>query len=342
MMAPRARRPEPAAPRGPREIWQADLVPVAIALGDTPDARPALCIVMCDGFILHGDLVAHPPNDAPGVAAELAAAILAAAAATKRRPAAIEVRDARVATALRGILDAEHPAGDAPAVRAVKQMPDMDDAMASFDRSVVGRPAEAGPRSRLSHPDSWAGWKLPGEQIVRLFSAAARYYRAAPWTHLVNDDVLRVRVPDGDAWSAIVMGHARELFGLALYANHGDLLAALTAESPEEAVGNLHGAVLSLSYCPRDDLTPRTRKEVIWSGWEVAGPAAYPDLMALNTLGGGVTARQMDDLIAALDAIHRFAAAHAVRLADTFDEPMIIAWTDPASGVEIGLARAIA
>lgn len=340
-MPPRARRTTAAASGRRRETWQADLVPVAITIGDAPDARPALCLVMCDGLIIHGDVVAHPPNDAPGVAAEIAAAIQAGADATKRRPGTVEVRHSDVAIALGAILQASHLAGNVPAVRVAARMPDMDDAMASFDESVAGRPAGEGPRPRVSHPDTWAGWKLPRDQIARLFTSAARYFQAAPWKLLVNDDMLRVAVPGGATWSAIVMGNANELFGLALYADHGDLLAALNADSPEEAIAELQGAVLSLSFGPKDDLSPRTRKEILLARWNVAGPTAYPDLMAINTLAGGVTERQMDDLIAALGAICRFATAHAARLRDTFDEPTIITWTDEESGVEVGLARAI-
>jgi hypothetical protein len=340
-MPSRARRTTPATPKRRRDVWQAGLVPIDLEIDDTPDARPALRLLMCDGRIVHGDIVAHPPDDARGVAAQIAAGLQAATDATERRPGTIEVLGADVAIALDAILKASHPAGDAPAVRAVDRMPEMDDAIAAFTDRLASLPRDE-VLGRVTHPETWAGWNVPREQIGRLFAAAARYHRGAPWKLLYSDDILRLTMPGGSAWSAVVLGNAGDVCGLVLYADHGDLMAGLSAESPAEAIASMEDVVLSLRFGPKDDLSPRARKEILWSRWEVAGTAAYPDLMTFNTPDGGVTERQMDDLITALDVVERFAATHAARLEATFDVPTILTWTDEESGVEVGLARAIA
>jgi hypothetical protein len=108
------------------------------------------------------------------------------------------------------------------------------------------------------------------------------------------------------------MGMAGEVFGLAIYERHQDLLALLGADagSPMDALGNMKGSVISFSYNRRNELPKAMQKEVRKARWEVAGPSAYPTIMAINTPGGGVTARAMEDVIALLDAITGFAGEH--------------------------------
>ena len=348
-----------AQPRGPRPgkrnsapgtagvVWQADLAPAAIRIDDAPDSRPALLLVMGDGLIIVGDVVPYPPADAAGVAKLLADGIRAAAAKAGSAPDVVEVRDERVAGMLTAIFAAAPIAlaGDAasartPEARAVASLPLVDDALAAFDQRVVGRPEEAGPRPRVAHPYTWAGWGLPKEQIGRLFAAAAAYYRAAPWTHITNSDILRLEPDGGEPWSASVMGNAGELFGIALYARHEDLVALLeTNLPPAEAHSLVQGPVLSLSFNPRDDVSPHTRTEVTWARWELAATDAWPDLFTLNTLGGGITALQMDDLIAALRSIARFAKKHTHLLRDSYSDALTLEWRDEKAKVGIDFDR---
>ena len=222
-------------------------------------------------------------------------------------------------------------------VRAVPELPDVDDALHHFDQTLVGGPSELGPRPRASSPQTWAGWGLGTEQVARFFSAAAAYYRAAPWTNITNEDIVRATIKEGGRWSATVMGMAGELYGLALYARHEDLLALLDGDpdDPGGAMGALKGPMLSMAFDRRGDQPKVMQKEVRAARWEVAGPSAYPSLIAMNTPGGGISAQEMEDLITLLVAIPKFAAAHEPMLAGVTEPRFPIRWRDKESGASI-------
>ncbi|MGH7653675.1 MAG: DUF7309 domain-containing protein [Gemmatimonadaceae bacterium] len=170
-----------------------------------------------------------------------------------------------------------------------------------------------------------------------MFAAAAEYYRTAPWVNIENDDILQCTVANGGTWSASVMGNAQELFGLALYADEDDLFRTLDADplNPGEAMRELGGPILSLSFDPRNELSGAMRREVRDAKWEVAGPAAYPVIVAINTIGGGIAARDMDDLIAILGPISRFAKAKEKQLSGAVAARLPIRWRDKTGGVSI-------
>jgi hypothetical protein len=227
------------------------------------------------------------------------------------------------------------------AVRCVPKLPDIDDALYHFDQTIIGRPDELGPRPLASSPQTWAGWGLATEQVARFFAAAAAYYRAAPWANITNEDIVRATIKGGGRWSATVMGMAGELYGLALYARHEDLLALLDGDpdDPGVTMGALQGAMLSMAFDRRSDQPKAMQKEVRAAHWEVAGPSAYPSLIAMNTPGGGISVQEMDDLIALLEAIPRFTEAHEPMLAGLAEPRYPIRWRDEESGVSITFER---
>jgi hypothetical protein len=314
-----------------QDVWQADVTPLAAHFGDDPSARPVAVIVVAGEFVLHADITSHPSAEPALVASQLAAALEAAMDATGRVPATVEVRYDVLATALRRTLATRRIK-----VRASFTLDLLDRAVADLDRHM-GIPADAGLRTRISRPETWAGWGLDAGQIGRLFGACAAYYRAAPWEHIVNDDVIRAKVAGGSAWSASVMGNAGELFGLAMYARAEDLDALLDGEpgEPAESMGRMRGAVLSLSFDHRDEVERRMRQEVRDSQWEVAGPSAWPGLLVMNTPGGGITAHQMEELIAVVRAIPRFAAKHEAVLAGSAVARFPLRWRDTENKVSL-------
>ena len=328
------RRPARRSPPPPDLglTWEADLAPVAMAFDDDPAARPTLLLVVANGFILAGDIVSHPSAVPARIAETLAGGIRAATASAGRSPSVVHVRHRTVAEKLGELL-----ASAGITVRSVPALPDVDAALAGFDQMVLGQPPDAGPRPRVAHPETWAGWELSVEQIGRFFSAAAAYFRAAPWSNITNEDILRAAVRGGGKWSASVMGMAGEVFGLALYERHRDLLSLLRGDpgDPMGTLGTMKGSVISVSYDHRDELPRAMRKEVREARWEVAGPAAYPSLMAINTPGGGITAREMEDVIAVLNAIPRFAREHEPMLAGLEAPRFPIRWRAREGAVSI-------
>lgn len=312
--------------------WEADLSPVAIAFDDDPAARPTLLLVVADGFILAGDLVAHPGALPAQIAETLAVGIQSATTSAGQPPKVVQVRHRTVAEKLGELLV---PSG--VTVRCVADLPGVDAALAGFAEIVLGLPADAGPLARVAHPETWAGWGLSMEQIGRFFSAAAAYFRAAPWSNITNEDILRAEVRGGGKWSASVMGMAGELFGLALYERHEDLLALLGADPgrPLDAMRTMKGSVITLSYDRRDEVPKAMQKEVRKARWEIAGPSAYPTIMAMNTPGGGITARMMEDVIAMLDNIPAFAAKQEPMLSGRKAARYPIRWRSADGSVSI-------
>jgi hypothetical protein len=157
---------------------------------------------------------------------------------------------------------AELLAPDGIAVHCMAKLPGVDAALAGLDQMLVGRDPERGPRPRAASPETWAGWGLPTDEIGRLFTAGAAYYRAAPWSNITNEDIVRAKVRGGGSWSASVMG-------------------------------------------------------------------------AINTPGGGITARDMEDLIALLDAIPSFAREHEPMLSGLTAQKYPIRWRPREGAVSI-------
>src|ERR1035437_5844668 len=97
---PMTRRLPPRRPPAPTPvlIWEADLAPVAITLGDDPSARPALLLIVdvTNGLILAGDVVSHPSAQP----APIADGVRAAIASTGTSPEIIRVRHEKVADEL--------------------------------------------------------------------------------------------------------------------------------------------------------------------------------------------------------------------------------------------------
>ena len=308
--------------------WQADLVAVpTMGIGDDPDARPAMALVAANGFIVHMDLIAHPPTDHDAIGVAIGQAVVAAMETTGQRPSMVSVRFAALLEGVRSAL-----AGKRIDVRVRAELRGLDAMVADFDRQVLGRGAPVEMSARPGTPQTWMGWGLPRELIGELFAAAAEYFRAAPWEVFDDNLPLMAHTPGGAHWVVDVMGSAGETFGLAMYASLDDLTSMYSAPSPEQAFDDLHDAVLSISFNRRDELPKPMRREVKEAGWEIAGLAAYPLLFALNTPAAGVTEKQMRDLTAVLHAMPAYVQAKADEIRAGSDD---LDWRDPGTGIEL-------
>jgi len=318
----------PADAPAPSAAWEVDLVPVPITFASEADARPAALLVVCDGFVLHHDIVASAPAEAAAVAALLAEAIRATAERVGAPPQVL-VRLPAVAAALR---NAALPG--APQVSAAP-LRELDPAAADLISHLSGAPKDR--PIGMSRPETWKGWGLGGALIADLFRAAAAFHRAKPWRSLENEDVLRLAAPSGTVWTACVLGAGGEQFGLVLYADPRDFQRLTRVREPRKGLRAMRSAVLALTFDRREDLPPRGRKEILAAGWEVAAPDAYPVLVALNTPGGGVTAAQGADLLVGLRAVPAFVEQSRTELQRRSGRQ--IRWRDPGTGADITLPR---
>lgn len=114
------------------------------------------------------------------------------------------------------------------------------------------------------------------EMIAELFSAAASYYRAAPWKFLSDEQPFAVEYdPPGKTYYVTLMGGGGMEFGIVIYHSLDDLLQVYSqADSPEDAIppSGFH----TLSFENKEDLPPQDLRDIQKYGWKVANHRACP------------------------------------------------------------------
>lgn len=312
------------------EQWELVFAPLQISIDDSPAARPVAIVVAAGRLALHVGLESSLGADAAALAGAALRAVDAARDASGREPTRLTLRDAGVADLVR---DALAPRG--VTVHTSDSLPSADEAARSL-RSFMA-PGSNPDLPAVSHPETWAGWGLERALVGRLHAAAASYYRAAPWKELSDEEPLFTGAGDPPEWTAVVLGNAGLTFGLALYRDPDDLFAQLDAPDGTVIPQPPGGPVLSLTFGPADDLPLRQKRETLAARWEVAGPSAWPALVAIGTPGGGVTAGDVEALIERLESIPRFVKAHRTELGRKVDTDWPIIWTDPVNGLPVEL-----
>jgi hypothetical protein len=141
------------------------------------------------------------------------------------------------------------------------------------------------------------------------------FFRHAPWKSVANLQAPRATLPSGREWTVCILGSAGQEFGLALYSDAVDLFDRTPEDVRDEPFAGVRGRIIAMSFEQATDLPEESAREARLGCWEVAGPAAFPTLMTVNSPGGGVTADDIRDLILLLWAMPPFIAAHRPALA---------------------------
>ncbi len=313
-------------------VWQMDLAPAPSRFDDDPSARPVILMVLAGDVVLHGDIIAHPPSEYDDIAALLESAIDAAIEASRVSPTMVELRFREITAPLATRLQSR-----SISVRTAASLPKLEAALDSFERRVLKKKPQSDRTAgiRASSAGTWRGWGLTDDQTARIFSAAAGYYRAAPWRFFTSDQLLRCQRPGSEGWDCVVLGNAGIELGIGMYSRREDILDLLVATSQGNTRSRRPQAVLSLTFGSARFLGRAAEREIRSAGWEVAGTDAFPFLMAIETPAGGITSSRFEDLEAALLAIPRFVDSH--RAALTGDEVVRfpLQWTDPESGTVV-------
>ena len=190
-----------------------------------------------------------------------------------RKPSRIRVADEELAGELRRM------AFGIPVV--VAEVPELDAVVADMERSF----SEAMP-TELSY---LAGGSIAPEVVARLFSAASRFFRAAPWRHVTENQLIGVDIPalEIEGGCLCIVGGQGESFGLLLFRSL-EALERYASQKPgpggndEELLLGDEPELLSISFDRKRDLPPAMRKEVDQHRWEVAGTKAFPIVMAVD------------------------------------------------------------
>ncbi|HXI11442.1 MAG TPA: SEC-C metal-binding domain-containing protein [Thermoanaerobaculia bacterium] len=196
-----------------------------------------------------------------------------------RQPSRIRVPEAQLAEALRGAIGSGVPVIIAP-------VPELDAAFADLTHAI------AGTEPRPAYQSYLGGGAISPAVVARLFSAASILFRAAPWRHVSEEQILRVDIPrlavDGGCLS--VIGGAGESFGLLLFRSieaYKAFASGPPAPASEEELfaprPDREASLLSLSFDRKKDLPSSMQREIEHHRWSVAGAKAYPALIALDT-----------------------------------------------------------
>ncbi|HSY51444.1 MAG TPA: SEC-C domain-containing protein [Thermoanaerobaculia bacterium] len=187
-----------------------------------------------------------------------------------RRPARIRVPDERTAGELRGA------AGGIPIV--VAAVPELDavftELIEKMDNDEEGKKA--------TQPTYLGGGDIPATVVKDFFSAAALLFRATPWRHVAEYQVLRVDIPRFDIENAClsVIGAGRESLGILLFRSIHDFLTfGSTAVSPSVTGGIV---MRSLSFDRKKGMPLSLIREIEQHRWPIAGAKAYPALICID------------------------------------------------------------
>ena len=243
--------------------------------GEKPQ-RPYVVFVLCmeDGAILRSDL--SPTGPTPEQVRDVffkAMAKPARGAGPARRPARAIIPPAQAEPLLRSLAD-----GRIEMDLAEREPPDQFwDIVRDLESSMRG--------GRPEHPGLLSTKGATPELAGSLFSAAAGFYRAAPWVQLNDSQAIAVRHPaEPHHRYAVIMGNAGVEYGLAMYLRWDDVvLAHMVADDPRDALPDVVHSITydTITRVAFDDLDTMEQR-----GWEVAAEEAYPHVIAYDKKTG--------------------------------------------------------
>lgn len=274
--------------------WELGAIPLPSAIDSEPNARPVALMVATRDAVLALDVVLHLSGEPEEVAAALSGVLDEAMELTQARPGTVAVHHPEVAQALVSLRSDPEIS-----VQAIWPMDRVYEPARSLTADVAG--VDLWPP--MSSPQTWTAWGLPEQDVREFFEVAAACFRTRPWEELTDGDVVGLGFPDGSEWGASVMGNAGEVFGLSIYEEPSELLDVFSVLDPAEAFSNMQGRVLTVMFEEAQELPRPMRRELARKGWEVADPAAYPVITAINTPGGGMSREDLGRLTRALEAI---------------------------------------
>jgi len=247
------------------EVWESTVRPMRawVTPRDQEPYRPYVILVVSEiGQVVGSDTVEHmPPPER--VLSTLAKAMRRPilGGGRKRRPTVIYVDDEALVEAL-----APKLADVGVRFEYRHTLREVDQAMRSMEQFMTKR--EPIP-SLLDSPG------VTAPLVKGVFTAAASFYREAPWRWVDDGRPIEVRYPpDGQPRYAVVMGQGGEAYGLAAYDETGDLETIYAGTPPSETMGQMVWSSLLFSEVtemPFDDLD-----DMETYGWPVAGDLAYP------------------------------------------------------------------
>ena len=224
-------------PRNPAEVWQGGAVRIPAWVENGPDGKPyrpwgAFWVSLRTG-IVHEKSDSGGGIPAPALMLEGLLEFGLKRELAGCRPSRIEVADEALATYLRGAL-----VNAGIAVSVTKDLAALKDVLAHLAEHMSGKPLP---------PGAMDGAGVTVERVRAFAAAASDFYRAAPWRHLSDEDLVHVESPVAAGLRHLtVLGGAGETFGLGFYETPEDFESLFDARDPEgvfRAAGQVGGSV---------------------------------------------------------------------------------------------------
>jgi hypothetical protein len=183
-----------------------------------------------------------------------------------RRPTSIRVPDDGLAKELR------RAAGGIPVT--VAPVPELDAAFAE----MIGMTGGA------AKPSYLAG-DVPEETVAEFFAAAQSLFKAAPWSLVLEHQVVGVDIPRLKIKGAClsVIGGNDESFGILLFRSTEDY-RAFGRRPANRGARKDPVALRSMSFGSRKEIASPMLREIKKHGWPVAGAHAYPTLFCVDRM----------------------------------------------------------
>ena len=252
-------------PRNPAEVWQGGAVRIPAWVENGPDGKPyrpwgAFWVSLRTG-VVHEKSDSSGGIPAPALMLEGLLEFGLKRELAGCRPSRIEVADEALATYLRGAL-----VNAGIAVSVTKDLAALKDVLAHLAEHMSGKPLP---------PGAMDGAGVTVDRVRDFAAAASDFYRAAPWRHLSDEDLVHVESPVAAGLRHLtVLGGAGETFGLGFYETPEDFESLFDARDPEEYFEQrgkwavLYGPIMDLSLHDAD----------LWEehALPAAGDQAYP------------------------------------------------------------------
>ncbi len=310
-----------ALPRRPGETWQGGLVrlPGWIVEPGLKPYRPLGGMwVSLRTEVIHVGRLRTPEEAGPDQVLEALVELACNCELAGYRPSRLEVNNAAVAADL------------GPRLAALDIEVVCRERLLMVDRFLRELAAKAGPSADIASPLDPPGMTV--ERLRAFADAAAEFYRAAPWRHLEDIDIIRIetQVPDPTLRYACVLGRAGLEFGVGLYESPEDLWHIQRSEASSELMVPNRGLwMVTLDPINRIPLPDAD----LWLEHDLplAADEAYPNAMFRRR--GGRVRRPTLQVLSFLEGLLRALAATSeeemdagrwARQVSTFDGPRTI------------------
>jgi hypothetical protein len=237
-----------------------------------------------EGFVV-GHEVSLPGEESGVLGRTLTEAMRHPLIGPARRPSAIRVADAELATEVRSAVGDLIPV----TIAATPELDQLADTMFESMRSGTG-PGTDDADAAEETASYFENGRVSTEAVADLFAAAELLHRVAPWETADDQQVLRLDIPHLEVEGACVsiIGALGDSLGLLIFPSLAGFEAFLEVASnarPDSPRLDLGTSWLAFNLVPGKDLPAAVRREVAKHRWPVADEMSYPQVQHVDRDG---------------------------------------------------------